>query len=80
VRGTIKALVMQPRLQVMMNAKAARHSDRPYNQICRNRLAKQHLEPPTTTVDQWLRPSNRLRQVPTTEQRKFRLARSRVKG
>jgi hypothetical protein len=43
VRGTIKALVMQPRLQVMMNAKAARHSDRPYNQICRNRLAKQHL-------------------------------------
>ena len=34
---------MQPRLQVMMNAKAARHSDRPYNQICRNRLAKQHL-------------------------------------
>ena len=27
----------------MMNAKAARHSDRPYNQICRNRLAKQHL-------------------------------------
>ena len=41
---------------------------------------KRQPEPPTTTVDHGLRPSNQLRQVPTTEQRKFRLARFRVKG
>ena len=44
-------------------------------------------KPPTTTVtvrardsEQVLRPSKRLQQVRTTEQRKFRLARSRLKG
>jgi hypothetical protein len=42
--------------------------------------SKRQPEPPTTTGDQWLRPSKRLQQVPTTEQRKFRLARSRLKG
>ena len=49
-------------------------------ELARFTLGNLATKPSTTTVDHGLRPSSRLRQVRTTEQRKFRLARSRLKG